>query len=749
MPPLGPQRCSLRLAFALSLALIPGLVHAAPPEAAEHFEKKIRPVLIEHCYKCHADQGKVRGGLRLDSREALRKGGDTGPALVPGKPEQSLLLKALRYGDDAPHMPPKSKLPDAVIADFELWIKQGAFDPRETKPAVAAPTPTVARDHWAFQPVKRNLAPPAVKNTAWPNNAVDRFILTEIEKHNLTPTAAADRRTLLRRITFDLTGLPPTPEEMDAFLADRAADAFEKVVDRLLASPHYGERWGRHWLDVVRYADTAGETADFPAPHAWRYRNYVIDAFNRDKPFDQFIREQIAGDILARKAPPEQYAELVTATGYLAVARRFGFKASADHYLTIEDTIDTLGKSILGLTLGCARCHDHKYDPVSSVDYYGLYGIFDSTRYAFPGSEHEPRPRHMVPLQPAMAAMIEDWPGFLGMDKPFLPSLDVAYAVVEGKPHNARVHKRGEPTMLGDEVPRRFLQCLGGQMVPPDGGSGRRALADWLADPANPLTARVMVNRVWQYHLGTGLVATPNDFGSRGSRPSHPELLDYLTARFIAEGWSIKKLHRRIVLSATYRQSAEGSADSLRLDANNVWLSRFPRRRLSAEEIRDSILAVSGDLDRAPGGPHPFPPEKGWTFSQHNPFAAVYDHNRRSVYLMTPRLKRHPFLGLFDGADPNATTGRRDETTVPTQALFFMNDPFIHAKSTKLAERLLALPDETARLDRAYRLCFGRPPTDGERTVAQRFLSASKDPKQAWASWARVMLASNEFLYVD
>jgi hypothetical protein len=574
-----------------------------------------------------------------------------------------------------------------------------------------------------------------VKKDSWPRTPVDRFVLAALEGHGMSPSPPADRRTLLRRVTFDLTGLPPSPLEIEAFLNDSSPDAYEKVVERLLGSPHYGERWGRHWLDVARYADTAGETADFPAPHAWRYRNYVIEAFNRDKPYDQFVREQIAGDVLARQLPPgapkERQAELITATGYLAIARRFGYDIAQDHYLTLEDTIDVLGKSILGLTVGCARCHDHKYDPVSQADYYALYGIFDSTRYPFSGCEKDKRPRDLVPLAPSAAR-------------------ELAYAVAEGKPHNARLHRRGDPQNQGEEVPRRFLQFLGGQAVPPDGGSGRLALAGWLTDPSNPLTARVIVNRVWQHHFGAGLVKTPSDFGTRGSPPSHPELLDYLVTRFVAEGWSIKKLHRLLLLSATYGQSSHTDPTRVAADPENTWLGRFPRRRLSAEEIRDAILAVSGTLDRTPGGPHPFPPEAGWSFTQHNPFTAVYDHDRRSVYLMTQRLRRHPFLALFDGADPNGSTGRRDTTTIPTQALFFLNDPFVHARSAALAERLLPLPGDEVRLDRVYRLCLGRPPSEPEQRAAARFLAGyGAGPKETWAAWVRVLMGSNEFLYVD
>ncbi len=556
-----------------------------------------------------------------------------------------------------------------------------------------------------------------------------------MEGRGLTPVGLAERGALIRRASFDLLGLPPAPDEVEAFLGDTSCVAYEKLIDRLLASPHYGERWGRHWLDVVRYADTAGETADFPVPDAWRYRNWVIAAFNHDLPYDQFLREQLAGDLLAAQLPPDQRHDLTVATGYIAIARRFGFDTVADHHLTIEDTIDVLGKSVLGLTIGCARCHDHKYDPISAADFYALYGIFDSTRYPFPGCEKTRMPKDMIAL----------------------PSTGLAYAVTEAKPHDVAIHQRGDPKTPGEVVPRRFLELFGGQPVAaPAKTSGRLQLADWLTGPAGPLAARVMVNRIWQHHFGAGLVKTPSDFGTRGEPPSHPALLDFLARRFIESGWSVKAMHRLIMTSDAYRRSSGFHEANARIDPENVALWRFARRRLSAEEIRDTLLAVSGDLDRTPGAAHPFPDVKTWQFTQHSPFAARYDHNRRSVYLMTQRIKRHPFLALFDGPDANASTGIRHTTTVPTQSLYFMNDPFIHAQANSLATRLLRLENDDARLERAYRLFFGRLPSIRDREVNRRFLDdtlretkRSDGLRSAWAAWLRVMFASNEFVCVD
>ncbi len=1157
--------------------------------------------------------------------------------------------------------------------------------------AVAGPAPE-APSHWAFQPI-RDPAIPNVTDDAWCRTSIDRFILARLEQAGIAPAPATDPRTLLRRVAFGLTGLPPSAAESDALASDPSPGAFGQAVERLLASPGYGERWGRHWLDVVRYADTAGETADYPVPVAWRYRNYVIDAFNADKPYDVFLREQIAGDILAQDGPRERYAEQVAATGFLALSRRFGFDSENYHHLTLQDTIDTLGQGVLGLTLGCARCHTHKYDPVPIADYYALYGIFESTRYAFPGSEQKQRHRALVPLVPpgesqlrwrefenrvaalsrkaqgrgkpvpaavlrslddldgdfemqAPAAggskgvlvppwlhegsiaittdaqspfrnlhpmgrvgadipagaaayhirqalpshrsravsgqvhvnldfrvttdsspapgrhrfwlgnrtgtaavevflsdkslairtgdstvtlrplesgewvnlqltldllartvsgragvpgdltdlparqMASDWdgaleavgfdapdgvdtrpalaldnlgietgpippastkptrpasdpadpdpaaieaelrqlagidggfelqndqtapaapwgpgpnsvvriqadaqspfhnlhpPGRLGVHLPnsgayngfgqtlpqpwkseatpllyasfdfrcvsvaagdggtwryylghgpgqsaavelyfdgssfhqrsgdrrdrvadlsvgewyqvqltldlmkrkysgtlasrsgrtpfdgdlaagwdgsidytFIdsyghregvkPALDadnftlgtlplapleatpmplasdgenrrlrvaelrgrqaewaaeadaaaqelerllaegpmeLAYAVSEGTPRNARIQLRGEPDRPGDEVPRGFLTALGGESLPPGvTGSGRLELAQWLTSPSNPLTARVMVNRIWQHHFGQGLVKTPNDFGLRGQPPTHPELLDHLATQFIRSGWSVKAIHRLILDSAVYRQRSRTSTEPTDLQpapatadcpvlpstaglprgsvatASDDLFSPFTRRRLGAEEMRDSILLASGALELSPGEGHPFPSPTGWSYTQHGPYSAVYEHRRRSVYLMAQRLKRHPFLALFDGADPNASTPQRHTTTVPTQALFFLNDPLVHEQAALFTSRVLgSAPDEPGRIRTAYRLALGRSPTPVETTETANFLAAYRsglatashpDPiGGAWAALARVLFGSNEFLTVD
>jgi len=889
----------------------------APPaqepsrEGLEFFERKIRPALTENCYGCHSQKSrKPQGGLLLDSIEGMLKGGASGqPAIIPGDPEKSLLIKAIRQTDARLQMPMGGKLPDQVIKDFEAWVKMGAPAPRASSTA-ASNQPAYnfeeARKFWSFQPVKDH-QPPKVKNETWVKSPIDRFILAKLEEKGLKPVADADKRALVRRATFDLTGLPPTPEEVEAFLRDSSPNAFEKVVDRLLGSQAYGEKWGRHWLDVARYADTAGDNSDYPVTAAYRYRNYVIESFNKDKPYDQFIREQIAGDILARHSSPrvdgrlpegeedeveipgakkpsaeeieKSRQEKIIASGYLAISRRFGSR-NKEMNLTIDDTIDNLGKAFLGLSVSCARCHDHKFDPIPQRDYYALYGVFNSIRYSFPGAEIYPHPAEMVALvggkeaenfykqqkelseiddaierlksergvaarnkkMKETAAANAETPAAAGKEaKPSeakrnnetaaaqetkaearknsegisadydrdivnnqkaqaskrMPDeveaewtnvrlrqselharyikIPKAYAVVEGLPANARIQRKGDPKNLGDEVPRGFLTILGGQQVPKDHrGSGREFLADWIADSKNPLTARVMVNRIWEYHFGKGIVQTPNDFGSRGKQPTHPELLDWLTSRFIEGGWSIKKMHKLIMLSHAYqlssgesapRAAAGGSsliAANSAIDVNNDYLWRFDRRRLEAEEIRDSVLAVSGALDRTMGGEHPFPPEPTWRFSQHVQFFAVYDTNRRSVYLMQQRLKKHPFFEVFDGADTNATTDNRAQSVTPVQALFLMNSPFMHEQSDLFAVRVgLAYESIRERIDYAFRLAYGRAAKPEELREAQNYLQQTRAElmtggapvdqlnRKALASYLRVVMSSNEFLYVD
>jgi len=799
------MRRSIPIAGLLALLALaaPALPQDDPQrDALDFFEKRIRPVLVDKCYSCHSPQAeKVKGNLLLDTHEGLMKGGDGGPSLVIGNPDASLLIKAIRWADDDMKMPPKKRLPADVVADFELWVRKGAVDPRHLAVVEKKKTLNVAeaRTKWPFSPLKEP-AVPAI-DSDWARSPIDRYLLAKLNEKGLKPAPDADKRTLIRRVTFDLTGLPPTPEEIDAYLADESPAAFSRVVERLLASPAYGERWGRHWLDVVRYADTAGDNSDFPVPQIHLYRNYVINSFNEDKPYDQFIREQLAGDLLPHKTDEERRTNLI-ATGYLANAKRFGSRV--DDYpwhLTIEDTIDNLGRTFMGLTVNCTRCHDHKFDPITNDDYYALYGIFESTRYPWPGIELKQYQENFIPLVNAdlvekvakeraakkaetdalqkqmeadkkhyeLAALdavdgeadrikqysnqLNGWIDMIrkgngSVLKQPLP-YETAYAVCEApKSGNTKVQIKGDPTRLGREVPRRFIEVLGGQELASESkGSGRHQLADWIADPANPLTARVMANRVWHYHFGKGIVATPSDFGRQGRAPTHPELLDWLARRFIEGGWSLKNLHRTILSSRAYRMSCEDNEAAALSDPNNDLLHKFRRRRLEAEAIRDAMLAVGGNLDRKMGGAHPFPAMPGWDFTQHKPFIAVYDNTQRSVYLMTQRIRRHPFFGTFDGAETNMSTSTRITSTTPLQALYMLNDSFVHDEAKAFAARLKKeAKDDAGRVDRAFTLALGRTPTADERAAILAYIGDGSP--DAWESVGRTLFRLNEFLYV-
>jgi hypothetical protein len=778
---------------------------AADPDAIAFFEKRVRPVLVERCYECHsAGAEPVQGELLVDSRRGLRRGGDSGPAIVPFSADQSLLIKAVRYNNPDLQMPPEAKLPAEQIADLEAWVNRGAPDPRrQAVERTKKPTLDLARgrEFWSLRPVADPPAP-HVENTSWPANDIDRFLYAKMSEKSLRPVADADKRTLLRRASFDLIGLPPTPEEIDAFLADGSPDAFARVVDRLLDSPRYGERWGRHWLDVARYADTAGDNSDFPIPQMHLYRDWVVEAFNRDLPYDQFVCQQIAGDLMPANGDGDRRGQAI-ATGYLAGARRFGSRVDDyPQHLTIEDTIDNLGRAFLGLTVNCARCHDHKFDPITTEDYYGLYGIFHSTRYPWPGIELEQKQRDLVPLAAADAAkqaveahrseqdrldaevrrlealrggataqekeklnkQVQSARDLATKHGKTLPDVAWAYAVAEaGKIEDVRVQHKGDPAKTGPVVKRRFPLVLGGYELPADDStSGRLSLARWIADPKNPLTARVMVNRLWLGHFGQGIVPTPNDFGKQGKPPTHPELLDWLARRFVESGWSVKAMHRIILGSHAYRLAALGDPASIAADPANDLLAGFRRRRLDAEEIRDTLLFVGGNLDTSPAGPHPFPPSTDWNFTQHNPFKAVYETNRRSVYLMTQRIQRHPYLAIFDGPDPSVSTPRRLTSTSPLQALYLMNNELVHQQARRAAERLLAeRADDETRIERAYVLFFARPPNDGERSAANAHLQRARAALEragapvneiaplAWQSYVRSLWLLNEFVYLD
>ena len=774
-------------------------------EELAFFENKIRPVLVNRCYECHSVDAKELGAnLLLDSRPGILQGGDTEPPIVPGDPAASLLMVAIGHKNPDLKMPPDAKLPAHEIADLERWIQMRAPDPRKANTVAAKARSSVdwekGRDFWSLKPV----APPAVpqvNDQLWPRNDIDRFVLAKLERQGLHPVADAEKGALLRRVTFDLIGLPPSPDEIAAFAADQSPTAFATVVERLLQSPQYGERWGRHWLDVVRYSDTAGDNSDFPIPQMYRYRNWVIEAFNRDLPYDQFVREQLAGDLLG--GTPQEAQQRLIATGYIANSRRFGSRVSDyPQHLTIEDTLDNLGRTFLATTINCARCHNHKFDPVTADDYYGLYGIFHSTRYPWPGIELEQKQRDLVPLirleeaqrlnqernqqQQVLDARVRD----LEKERAAAPAdqrkshdkgieearqaakrhaqlpppFEQAYAVAEGSQiEDVAIQQKGDPAKRGPVVPRHFLTVLNGDRLPEtDRSSGRLQLANWIVDPQNPLTARVMVNRLWLYHFGRGVVTTPNDFGRQGKAPVNPELLDHLATQFVKSGWSIKAMHRQIVLSRTYQLSSRRDDRASEVDPANDGFSSFPRRRLDAESIRDTLLLLGGHLDPSPGGPHPFPPQHEWKFTQHNPFKAIYESDRRSVYLMTQRIQRHPYLAIFDGPDPSASTPLRINSTTPLQALYLLNDAFVHEQAKGFVGRLLATNvTNERRLEHAYLLSLGRQPESAETTAAMSFLADVRQKLQAanvpddqleslsWQALARSIFRLNEFVYLD
>lgn len=691
------------------------------PDRAEFFEKKVRPLLVEHCQGCHGAE-KQKGGLRLDSRAATLKGGDSGPAVESGKPDKSRLVKAIEYTSD-PRMPPKAKLTAEQISLLTEWVRMGAPWPKSTptaasRPATAAMTVTAKdREFWAFRPVT---APPVpkVRDPRWAKTDIDRFVLAGLEAKNLTPVAAADKRTLIRRVFFDLIGLPPTPAEVDAFLADDSPDAFAKVVDHLLASPHYGERWARHWLDVARYGEDQAHT--FQArkyPDGHRYRDWVVKALNTDLPYNRFVEYQIAGDLLDG---PDR-ADRLAALGYFALGPVYYGKATADE---LDDRVDTLTRGFLGLTVACARCHDHKFDPIPQKDYFSLAGVFSSTDYR----------EYVLTTDGAIDDKVASEPTDKAKDQK-TPRKPVLHGLTEGaKPANMRVHLRGNSANLGDEAPRRFLAVLSEAPKAFQTGSGRLELARAITDPKNPLTARVMVNRVWMHHFGRGLVGTPSNFGSLGERPSHPELLDHLASTFMAGGWSLKKLHREILLSATYQLSSRHDERNSTADGDNRLLWRMNRRRLEVEPWRDAMLAVAGNLDPKAGGP---PAD-----------LSSPDNHRRTLYGSVSRHNLDPVLRLFDFPDPNLTADRRPETSVPLQQLFVLNSEFMARQAKAFASRVTAVgTDDAVRIRTAFHLAYGRSPTEQEVSLGAAFLKSAG--REAWDKYAQVLLSANEFAFVD
>ncbi len=891
----------------------------ASPEGVEFFEKHVRPVFVDHCYSCHSETAeKVRGGFQLDTRAGWERGGASGkPAVIPGDPNGSPLIRAIRHADPDLAMPPKQKLTDEQIEALTAWVTMGAPDPRSGTTMLPDPS-EVARRHWAFQPVREPSLPP-VRDAGWVKAPVDRFILAGLEARGLKPAPAADRRTLIRRAAFVLTGLPPTPEQVAAFEKDDSPEAFARVVDRLLASPGYGERWGRHWLDIARYADTKGYVFEEERryAYAYTYRDYVIRAFNDDKPYDRFLIEQIAADQIVTG----EDRSVLAAMGFLTLGRRF---LNNQHDI-IDDRIDVLTRGTMALTVACARCHDHKYDPVPTADYYSLYGVFASSREpaekpllgtipdpaqyeAFTAEltakelerdqfvatkeeeyrrklkesvgdyllaahdaskvegrqkrEELARGRKLSPVvvnrwisalesrkaadplfgpwleysslaeegfgeaavalttrvvangerlwngavagafagdspgslkdvaarynrvfaaggDPGVVAFLEAKDGPLALEGRDLYALfDVPDAqkrralqrAVEGlqathpgapprgmvmedieSPIQPAVFKRGNPGNRGDTVPRQFLGLLAGpDREPFHKGSGRLELAEAIASPDNPLTARVAVNRVWLMHFGAALVRTPADFGLRSEPPSHPELLDWLAARFVAEGWSFKRLHRQILLSAAWQQSSSADPATIEADPENRWVSRQTRRRLDFEAMRDMLLRAAGRLDLSMGG--------------HAVEITTKDYAvRRTVYGFVERQNLPGVFRTFDFASPDTSSAQRFQTTVPQQALFLMNSPFALDQAREVLGRsdVGEIQDKEDRVRRLYAVILQRAPQEEEVAWAIRYLARSDNggntadeaddggALNAWERYAQVLLMSNEAVFVD
>jgi hypothetical protein len=894
----------LLLASALLTAIVLPMPAAEPDrKGSDLFETRIRPVFVEHCSQCHSEQArkakKLRGGLLLDSPTGIRKGGTSGAILTPEKPAESLLIKALRHQDL--RMPPKARLPEAIIADFERWVALGAPIPESTAGTITAGIDwDRARRFWAFQPPVIHPLP-SVQNSGWAQSEIDVHILAALEQRGIHPVRPAGKRELLRRATFDLIGLPPTRDEVEAFLGDDSPDAFARVIDRLLASPHYGERWGRHWLDVARYAEDQAHTFGVkPNTSAYRDRDWVIAAFNDDMPYDRFVRLQIAADLILDDG---DLARHLPALGFFGLGAQYYkdnseiLKALADE---LDERVDTLSRGLLGLTAACARCHDHKFDPIPTKDYYALAGVFNSSklvdvplvtraevqryqedlrisraadeklkqfvrtektacqeqqageiaRYLQAACKVQERrnagkwsAREQAKADGLDAATLDRWVKYLD-GNPRSPALEawrrssksadsakayvaetaarafqehvqkaiaerargnidndraallqaifgdkglfalsddelkarlpperkrqmeqmqqeaarlrkaapekiearfpVAHGLAEGTPADMKVYLRGNPRTQGDVVPRHFLRVLAGddpaRFVQ---GSGRWELAEAIASKDNPLTARVIVNRVWAWHFGRGIVATPSNFGAFGERPTHPELLDNLTCRFIASGWSLKALHRDIMLSATYQLSCDEDQHNLAIDGDNRFLWRMNRRRLDVESWRDSLLFVAGRLDPTMSGP--------------TTDLASAGNQRRTIYGRVSRHELNGLLRMFDFPDANITSEKRTETTVPQQQLFVLNSPFVIDQARALSARLqAAAANDSDRVRLAYEMLFARPVTEGEVQLALHFLSASDRATEKatarltrWERLAQVLLASNEFMYVD
>jgi Protein of unknown function (DUF1553)/Protein of unknown function (DUF1549)/Planctomycete cytochrome C len=805
----------------LTWGLMTPLLADGPPsnDGIAFFESKVRPVLQARCVDCHGG-GKVKGGLDLTSLQGLLKGGDRGPAVSLGAPGESLLVDAINHRELK--MPPKGKLPQGELDALSRWVEMGAPWPSGLLSSKTGPPPVDdrARDFWSFRPVIRPEVPNVVRGD-WIRSPIDRFVLAKIEAAGLAPAAPAAKTSLLRRVTYDLTGLPPSPDEVDAFLADSSPDAYEKVVDRLLASPRHGERWARHWLDLVRYAETDGYEFDAAKPSAWRYRDYVIESFNGDKPYDRFIKEQLAGDELQPGSD-----EALIATGYYRVGpwdtgAPDKLQATFDE---LDDVVGTTSQVFLGLTANCARCHDHKSDPFPTADYYRMLAFFRGVRRYSPRTALRPlsapsdkdaatlsETRKKIEAVADQIKAIEDalFPRLEGVERDDFQSEQYRADIVEkhvpkdvsraefrryqsltrekntlersrpqalcvtengGSPPETFILIRGNPRSPGERVEPGFPSVItpGSPRLPIPSSdarsSGRRlVLAEWIASPSNPLTARVMVNRIWQHHFGRGLVRSTSDFGYKGSPPTHPELLDWLASEFVARGWSLKAMHRLIVTSNAYRMASRPDPKALAMDPENDLLWRFDLRRLEAEEVRDSILAVCGNLNvGVMGGPGIYPkiqrevmvgqsrPGSGWGRS------TPEEQARRSIYVHIKRSLAVPLLASFDAADVDASCPVRFATTQPTQALGLLNGEVINDQARIFAEAVRARSgeDHAARVRLVLRRATQRDPSPREVERGVEFLARMQgqhglDPSQALAKFCLLALNLNEFIYLD
>ena len=760
----------LKPAILLSLLLVFS-TFAEDRAKLDFFESKIRPVLIKHCYKCHSvESGKHKGGLLVDSREALIKGGDSGPSIVPGKPEESLMITAMSYEDLDLQMPEKKQLPKQIVDDFRKWVKDGAVDPRKSGGSVEkrAKMDDGRRQYWSFQPVKKD---------NFKHKSIDAFIDAKISAKGLKKADEAKPEDLIRRLFIDVTGLPPEPEDVIDFMGNPSDENYEKYVDKLLASSQYGAKWARFWLDMARYSETAGGGRSYPVPIAWRYRSYVIDSFNKDIPYNQFLKEQIAGDLLPAKSDEDKARQLI-ATAFMSIgAKPLDLQNKPQLVLDhVDEQLDTLGKVTMGMTIGCARCHDHEFDPITTKDYYRMSAIFQNTNamtegnishltvHPLPGTKKETvseAVKHIekfrgistgiaslerrvqrgeTAVQKEIDKKVKQFADLVKTNS----TLPVAVGLSDYKKlKHGFIRIRGEAENKGAEVKRggpvEFLAHLKPEDVPED-SSGRLQLADWIVHKDHPLTGRVYVNRIWSQLFGRGIVSSLDNFGTTGTKPTHPELLDFLATKFVKDGWSTKNLVRQILLSQTYKRSSVTSAKADSLDADNELLSYYPRRRLTAESIRDSILFVSGELDttRVDGV---------------IPYKNLQNSQKRSIYLPTLREEgRNSLLDVFDFPDASASTGVRNTTNLPSQALFLMNSPFVIQQAKAAAKRILSDGVEMSnreKLERASFLVYGRTLYEKEEELFLSQLESLDDQEKAWEMIFHSMFCSVDFRYLN